>query len=105
MKLIATKSLKYATRRLTAGDEFDATDMHARILVGARKARYAPKQEKVEPPPLPVPRPPVKAEPEKDVGEELIDRLREKAESLGIDVDGRWGPARLQSEIALASRK
>ena len=45
MKLIANKSMKYKTRRLQAGDEFDATNMHARILVGARKARYAPQQE------------------------------------------------------------
>ncbi len=96
MKLIATKSLKYATRRMQAGDEFDATDMHARILVGARKARYAPAQI-VEPPnPVIVPQ---KAETD-DTDE--IDRLRAKAERLGIHVDGRWGVTRLQQEIAQA---
>ena len=96
MKLIATKSLKYATRRMQAGDEFDATDMHARILVGARKARYAPAQIVETPTPVIVPQ---KAETE-DTDE--IDRLRAKAERLGIHVDGRWGVTRLQQEIAQA---
>jgi len=96
MKLIATKSLKYATRRMQAGDEFDATDMHARILVGARKARYAPAQIVEPPTPVIVPQ---KAETE-DTDE--IDRLRAKAERLGIHVDGRWGVTRLQQEIAQA---
>lgn len=112
MKLIATKSLKYATRRLQAGDEFDATDMHARILVGARKARYSPKQAKVEPPKQepPKPQPPtarvVHPEPEpEDDGAKILERLREQADRLGIDVDGRWGVARLQHEIGLVTRR
>lgn len=108
-KLVATKSYSYDTRRLKAGDEFDATDMHARILVGARKARYAPEQKEpegtdyfrvapAEPEPLP------KREPE-DNGSKIIDGLRAQAERFGIAVDGRWGVARLQHEIAQARRK
>jgi hypothetical protein len=102
MKLIATKSLKYATRRMQAGDEFDATDMHARILVGARKARYAPRQEEPKPPnPVIVPEvqaPPVATKAETDE----LDRLRALAERRGIHVDGRWGAARLRQEIEQA---
>lgn len=88
MKLIATKSLRYATRRMLAGDEFEASSMHARILVGARKARYAP-----------APSVPHDIEPE-DAGTEIIDRLRSQADRLGIKVDKRWGAARLAQEIA-----
>jgi len=108
MKLIATRSYRYDTRRLQAGDEFEATDMHARILVGARKARYAPAQKEpegadyfrvapAEPEPLPKPKP----LPDDD-GAKILERLRAQAERLGIVVDGRWGATRLQHEIAQA---
>src|SRR3546814_16072681 len=40
--MIATKKLKYGTRRLTAGDPFEARhDRDARLLIGIGKARYA----------------------------------------------------------------
>ncbi len=38
-KLIATKSFTYNTRRLQAGDEFEARPQDALLLVGIRKAR------------------------------------------------------------------
>lgn len=39
--LIATKSMRYATRHLEAGDAFDAvTERDARTLTAIRKARY-----------------------------------------------------------------
>ncbi|WP_246504706.1 hypothetical protein [Microvirga antarctica] len=40
MKMIATKSMTYATRRLNAGDVFDAKPRDARILRAVKKARY-----------------------------------------------------------------
>jgi len=102
MKLIATKSLKYATRRLQAGDEFDARDMHARILVGARKARYAPQQDEQELlRPVIVPEDKTEAD-AKARDDDEINRLRAQAERLGIHIDGRWGINRLQQEIAMA---
>jgi hypothetical protein len=101
MKLIATKSLKYATRRMQAGDEFDAKDMHARVLVGARLARYAPEAAPERPQPVVVMPTEVVEAPE-DEGAKIIIRLRAEAERLGIAVDGRWGIARLQQEIAQA---
>jgi hypothetical protein len=40
--MIATKRLRYGTRRLSAGDPFEARhDRDARLLVGIGKARYA----------------------------------------------------------------
>ena len=102
MKLIATKSLKYDTRRLQAGDEFEATNMHARILVGARRARYAPQQAEPElPRPVIVPEDRTEAD-AKEREDAEINRLRAQAERLGIHVDGRWGVNRLQQEIAMA---
>jgi hypothetical protein len=102
MRLIATRNYSYNTRRLRAGDEFEANEYWARVLVGARRADYAPKQAKAEPPkPLMASRVP---EPEDD-GAKILEKLRAQAERLGVEVDGRWGAARLQSEIALASRK
>jgi len=100
MKLIATKAYSYNTRRLRAGDEFEANDYHARVLVGARRARYAPEQAKTEPQPLARA---VKPEPEDD-GLKILERLHAQAERLGITVDGRWGVNRLQQEIAQAKR-
>jgi hypothetical protein len=46
MKLIATKPFSYATRRLQANDEFEATNAHARLLVAIGKAKESDKREK-----------------------------------------------------------
>jgi hypothetical protein len=40
VRMITTKPLLYATRRLQAGDEFYATKAHADVLVKLKKARY-----------------------------------------------------------------
>jgi len=102
MKLIATKPMKYKTRRLEAGDEFDVADRLAHIFVGIRKARYAPHQDEPELP-RPVIVPEDKAEADAKAREDVeINRLRGQAERLGIHVDGRWGVNRLQQEIAMA---
>lgn len=81
-KLIATKAMTYATRRLRAGDEFEATNQHARILKAIGKASAAKAEPK-------------KPEPVIDV----VDVLRRRATEMGIKVDGRWSEARLRSEI------
>jgi hypothetical protein len=104
MKLIAAKSLKYATRRLQAGDEFEARGQRdARVLVGARLARYAP-EAAPEPPKTAVVMPTEVVEAPEDEGAKIVNRLRAEAERLGIAVDGRWGAGRLQQEIAQAKR-
>lgn len=53
MKLIATKSMIYGTRRLLPGDMFDAPDRDARVLIGIRKAKDGTTRTpgKVPPPP------------------------------------------------------
>ncbi len=39
MKLVAIKSMTYATRRLEAGDRFEASLRDARILIAIKKAQ------------------------------------------------------------------
>ena len=113
-KLITTKPHKYGTRHLTAGEEYEVPARHAIALVAVKKARFVPDK-------------PVRAatvdqqlvhESENsiagpaDVGhgvgamtsDAAIDRLRLEATRLGIDIDRRWGVARLQHEIAQAKR-
>ncbi|KUL94317.1 hypothetical protein DK26_14980 [Bosea sp. WAO] len=52
-KLIAVRPLTYATRRLLAGDEFEATRSDARVLVAVNRARVM--EEPREPGSLPPP--------------------------------------------------
>jgi hypothetical protein len=106
-KLIATKSYSYATRRLKAGDEFDATDMHARILVGARKAQFAEDRPSAK---AATAKAPVKIEEKAQAAEtkattDPLDDLRAQAHRLGIEIDKRWGAVRLQHEISKVSRE
>lgn len=41
MRLIATRSMTYNTRRLMPDDRFEANDRDAKILIGIKKARAA----------------------------------------------------------------
>jgi hypothetical protein len=101
--LMAIKPHKYGTRHLTAGEEYEVPVRHAIALVAGRKAKFVPDK-------------PVRAakveqkfvsDSDDSIGgpattEAAIDSLRVEATQLGIDVDGRWGVARLQHEIAQA---
>lgn len=80
MRMIALRQpfLKYQTRRLLPGDEFDVKPGYGRILKKLGRAMDAP------PPP-------------KEVTE--LDALRAKATALGMTFDGRWGAKRLRSAI------
>lgn len=88
MVVTRDKGLKYDTRRLQAGDEFDAherrADFFERIKWAARVAG---------------PRPTTKIE--QVVGDDVA-VLRAECASLGIRPDNRWGIKRLTAEIALA---
>lgn len=53
-KLIANKGLRYATRRMMAGDEFEANNRDARVLVAIGKARHARVPGAVDAPPAAV---------------------------------------------------
>jgi hypothetical protein len=102
--LKAIKSHKYGTRQLTAGEEYEAPVRHAFALVASKKARFADK---------PTPRAAVAKPAAEQISapqegapiEATIDELRLQATQLGIDVDGRWGAARLQHEIAQARQR
>ena len=103
-RLMAVKPHKYGTRHLTAGEEYEAPERHAMALLASKKARFAaatstPPQES------PPPTPPVRIQPEPAVVAvvERMEALRARAEQLGIEVDGRWGVARLQYEITKAT--
>jgi hypothetical protein len=103
-KLLVTKPHKYGTRHLVAGEEYEVPPRHAVALVASRKAKFAPDKpvraakldEKL-----------VAASDDSIAGaapteEQTIDSLQMQATQLGIDVDGRWGMARLQYEISKA---
>lgn len=102
MKIVATRPHTYGTRHLVAGEEYEAPPRHAAALVAGRKAKFA----EPEPPPpqeqaAQAPAPP---EPEQDQRTLELEALRARAAELGVDVDRRWGLARLQFEIAQAGK-
>jgi hypothetical protein len=53
VRLVATRALTYATRRLVAEDPFSAPAAQARILVALKKARYATERPEGEVPDMP----------------------------------------------------
>jgi hypothetical protein len=103
-RMVAVKPHKYGTRHLTAGDEYEVPARHALVLLASKKAHYAVESSPCPPgEPLP-PTPPARTQPEPAVVAivERMEALRVQAEQLGIEVDGRWGVARLQYEITKA---
>jgi hypothetical protein len=110
-KLIAIVPHGYGTRRLKAGDEFEAPQGEARLWVAIGKARYAAETSrppKDPPQPAPVrasPEPAAVPEPAVAAAVERMESLRAEAERLGIEVDGRWGLPRLQYEIKTAKAR
>jgi hypothetical protein len=104
--LTALKPHRYGTRQLTAGEEYEAPLRQAVALVAGKKAKFADNKK-----PARAARVEERLVPDSDdsiagtvTTEEPIDRLRLEATQLGIDVDSRWGVARLQHEIAQAKR-
>jgi len=119
-RMLALKALRphlYGTRRLEAGDEYEAPELEAIAHVANRRADFV-KGKKKEPAPAPVAAPITEPAATTETGEgeaarepaqaaieeSTIDDLRLQATQLGIDVDRRWGRARLQYEIEQAKR-
>jgi hypothetical protein len=117
-KLIATKSMTYATRRLIAGDEFVAKPRHARVLVAIGKAKSS--DGTIEPPKKTTPKRKAKSEPRKrnpldhdlndKAGGSTTPEAMAKLRADYLEVVGKkpfpgWGAAELQKRIdeALAS--
>jgi hypothetical protein len=81
MQLRALKPLRWPGRRLKEGDVFEVrSESEANVMrrLGLAEDHQPPVDER-EP-------------------------LRQRAAALGIDVDGRWGVARLEEEIAAAEQ-
>ena len=108
MKITAKRRFRYPLiggKIYNPGDSFDAKKMDAKLLVRVGKADYATREPQELPPPPPDVASaigPIKAA---QRAEEEKDRLRAEAEALDVDVDGRWGVARLEEEIAAAKEK
>ena len=108
--LVAAKEFTYATRRLQAGDTFDASARDARVLIAIKKASLpAPASEPAVPeqaskPEVKAPDPaPVAPEDDAPLSDDAdLEALRTEATTLGIEVDRRWKQARLAKEIAAA---
>jgi hypothetical protein len=112
-KVKMLKTYTYGTRHLEANREYEFSTEHALALVAMRKANLVkPEAKKKETPPIvAAPTSPPIIEPMRDSGRPLpapiaprrevaeLEQLRENARALGIDVDMRWGRARLNYEI------
>jgi hypothetical protein len=115
-KMVATKSMVYRTRRLRAGDEFDASGRDARILAAIGKARvsdlaWCPPPRAITAPAVKTPRAPaVATDPdpspvEQPAAAEDLDmltnaELRLLADREGVDVSA----CRLKSALIAAIR-
>ena len=111
LPLKARRPHLYGTRKLEAGEEYEAPTEWAIALVAERKADFAkPKKKEAAPAPVkieetPVEQPSQPAMHESETHDHVIDRLRLEATQVGVDVDRRWGAMRLQHEIDQARRR
>lgn len=106
-KLIANKGLRYATRRMMAGDEFEANNRDARVLVAIGKARHARVPGSIEAPPAAVAQKAQKAAAKAPAGnKDALNKLRADYQTLvGKKPFAGWKEDELQRRIdeALAS--
>lgn len=107
VKLVATRQMMYATRRLVAGQPFEASPRDAKILKALKRAVDAPAEEPPKPQAPPPPSPPEPQPTVTDSSDEPtrqpdeIDGLRAAYETrFGKAPDRRWGAARLKEELA-----
>jgi len=101
MRLIATKEpyLRYNTRRLLPGEEFEARPGFGRIMKKLGRAVDAPERATPQ-----AAAPQVQATPAApQIDDNDLDALRTRAIALGLTIDQRWGVKRLQSAIKRAT--
>jgi hypothetical protein len=93
--LMASKRMRYATRRLLPGDVFEASNRDARLLVALKKAsvHYAPAYQ----PPPPAAAPAVAHE-----ADELKAARAEYEAAIGRKPFHGWGVEQLRAKIAEA---
>ncbi|SFJ54890.1 hypothetical protein SAMN04515648_4546 [Phyllobacterium sp. CL33Tsu] len=95
MKLIATKSMTYATRRLQAGEQFEAGPRDARLLIAIKKAKLVDDEAGTSVPTIPMPEP---------VGDLAVLRAEYKAIAGKAAFNG-WNAEKLREKIAKAQAK
>jgi hypothetical protein len=108
MKLVALKPLTYNTRRLLPGDSFEARKpSDARVLIAVKKARAAQSRPttSVPPPPRHVAEKIAQSVGQTRESDDELTLLRNRAKELGVEIDGRWGTARLRIEIEAVRSK
>lgn len=99
-RMIATKALRYGTRRLRADDEFTASKRDARVLSAIGRATYATKVVTVHPDP-------VAAEPVVPAGasDELATLRAEYQSAVGKRAFHGWDVNTLRAKIAEAAQE
>lgn len=101
--LIATKPLKYGTRRLMPGDPFEASARDARLLIAVKKAREGDARETAELPPIP---PALKKKVSTPLVDEPLTALRTEYKAIvGRAAYHGWGVDDLKQRIADARAK
>lgn len=103
LPLIASRPLVYGTRRLKAGDTFEATRSDARVLVILKKATFARPVGNLAPPSPEIARKISKATSAAPAGVADLKALRAEYQSLvGKRPAPRWDVATLKAKIAAA---
>lgn len=114
-RLIATKSMRYATRRLQAGDVFEAKPRDARLLIAVKKARAERAPGKIAPPPAELVKKAAKRDPfdhdnngapggstSGGSGEDMTALRKEYTEKMGKRAFPGWDAAELRRRMAAA---
>lgn len=91
-KLIAVRPLTYATRRLQAGDEFEASSQDARVLIAVKRAKSV--DEASEPGPAPSSQPPM---------DDIAALRDEYLAAIGKRPFNGWDAAELRKRISAAN--
>ena len=112
-RLIATKSMRYATRRLQAGDVFEAKPRDARLLIAIRKARVERRPGNIGAPPPELVAKVVRRDPfdhDQDgspggsisggSGDDMTALRKEYTEKVGKRPFGGWDAAELRKRMA-----
>jgi hypothetical protein len=89
--MTASRSMTYGTRRLMAGEEFEASRSHARLLVALGRAEYGTRAIPQYPPPA-----------KKPAGDDLAALRAQYQETVGKRAFHGWDADTLKAKIAAA---
>lgn len=103
--MVATGKMKYRTRRLLAGDEFEAKKRDARVLIAAKLAKPATKREPVTiaPPPAALRHKVAETQAPAEPADDALTAAREAfRQKFGRNPFWKWDVETLQAKIAEA---